>query len=89
MQKADVRVMFLLMRNKCNITNVQQNAKLILYNYYGLFVNFSMMIRVKSCLTCRLIKFKCYICLHHLVSQIMAHRSHVICVCFLYPYLYM
>ena len=59
-----IEVTFLLMRDKCKITNVQQTQS-ILYNYDGLFVNFPVVITAKSCLKFRSINL-------NITSRIMA-----------------
>ena len=51
----NVRVMFLLVRDKCKIINAQRNAKYLWYEHHTLHVNFYVVIIVKSCLTFRII----------------------------------
>ena len=45
--------MFLRVRDKCKIFIVRQNAKHLWHNYHGLFVNFYVVVIVKSCLQFR------------------------------------
>ena len=56
----NIRVTILVMRDKCKIINVQQNAKHLQYTYHRLFVNF-LVVTSEKLLNISFDKFNYYV----------------------------